>query len=46
MRPREATKMCPRVTDITFVANLKIRLAPLCDKIPGFGECCSPNPKP
>ena len=34
----EMTKMCPQVSDISFVATLKIRLGPMCDKIPGFGE--------
>lgn len=32
-------KLCPRVTDISFVGNLRITLAPMVDRIPGFGEC-------
>lgn len=33
----EFAKMCPRVTDISFVGSLRIMLVPLVDTIPGFG---------
>lgn len=36
---REFTRLNPKVTDIVFVATIKIILKPLVDKIPGFGEC-------
>lgn len=35
----EFTKMCPRVTDISFVGSLRIRLEPLLDTLPGIGGC-------
>ncbi len=29
--------MCPRITDISFAASVRVRLSPLLDQIPGFG---------
>lgn len=34
-------KLCPKVTDISFVGSLRLTLTPLVDRIPGFGE--APN---
>lgn len=32
----EATRLCPKLTDLVFVATLRIQLKPLVQKIPGF----------
>lgn len=37
-RPPCSGKMCPRVMDITFIATIRIKLSPMVDRIPGFGE--------
>ncbi|KAG1659304.1 hypothetical protein FOA52_003660 [Chlamydomonas sp. UWO 241] len=33
----EATTLCPQVSDISFFGSLRVRAAPMTDKIPGFG---------
>uniref|UniRef100_A0A7S0RQP9 C2 domain-containing protein n=1 Tax=Chlamydomonas leiostraca TaxID=1034604 RepID=A0A7S0RQP9_9CHLO len=42
----EFTKMCPRVTDISFVGSLRIMLTPLVDTIPCFGAAVVTFRKP
>lgn len=44
----EFSKVCPQITDISVVATTKIRLGPLCDKIPGFAAimfCFTKQPR-
>ncbi|GFH27533.1 predicted protein, partial [Haematococcus lacustris] len=42
----EFTKICPKVTDISFVGSLRVTLAPLVDRLPGFGAAVVTFRKP